>query len=212
MLSFDADQLSNLDERFRKNLINSLLGARPAILVGTRNTNNQFNLAVFSQILHIGANPPLCGILFRPDSVKRHTLENIRETGIFTMNVVSSELADKVHQTSARYSAEKSEFDAVGLNIEMIDSFAAPAVKEAHIKVFATLEEELTLKVNGTILIVGAIQKIILNEKSLREDGSVNHFILNSLSVCGLNDYAAIQQVARFDYAKPDKWPKKLSE
>jgi flavin reductase (DIM6/NTAB) family NADH-FMN oxidoreductase RutF len=212
MQSFDADQLGKLDDRFRKNLINSLMGARPAILVGTSNAKRQFNLAIFSQVLHVGANPPLCGILFRPDSVKRHTLENIRETGVFTMNVISTEFADKVHQTSARYSEEQSEFEAVGLKAEMLDSFAAPAVKEAHIKACVALEEELPLSTNGTILIVGAVQKIMLNEKGLRSDGSVDHFSMNSLSVCGLDDYAAIQPVSRYSYAKPDKWPNRLSE
>ena len=46
----------------------------------------QTNLAIFSQIFHIGANPPLVGILVRPDSVDRHTLRNIRETSWFTIN------------------------------------------------------------------------------------------------------------------------------
>jgi len=103
MKHFSAETISSLDDRFRRNLINSLHGVRPALLIGTASSSGNQNLAVFSQVLHIGANPPLTGILFRPDSIDRHTLTNIRETGFFTINTATTAMAEQVHQTSARY-------------------------------------------------------------------------------------------------------------
>ena len=90
MRHFTAESIAGLDERFRRNLINSLHGVRPALLVGTTSATGTDNLAVFSQVLHIGANPPLTGILFRPDSVERHTLTNIRNNGAFTLNTATT--------------------------------------------------------------------------------------------------------------------------
>lgn len=210
MPSFSEQRFKELDERYRKNLVNSLLGARPAVLIATANAQGMTNLAVFSQIVHVGANPPLCGILFRPDSVERHTLTNIRETGWFSLNLLPSEFAEQVHQTSARYGADISEFDAVGLEPEFHTDYLAPTVKHAHIKAICQLKEEFPVVSNGTILVVGAIKWIDIEDECLRSDGSVNHYSGKSLAVCGLDDYASLQQVARFSYAKPDRKPEKL--
>lgn len=210
MPSFSEQRFKELDDRYRKNLVNSLLGARPAVLIATANAQGMTNLAVFSQIVHVGANPPLCGILFRPDSVERHTLTNIRETGWFSLNLLPSEFAEQVHQTSARYGADISEFDAVGLEPEFHTDYLAPTVKHAHIKAICHLKEEFPIVSNGTILVVGAIKWIDIEDECLRSDGSVNHYSGKSLAVCGLDDYASLQQVARFSYAKPDRKPEKL--
>ena len=72
---------SNLPERWRAQLINSASGFKPLVLLATHNSQNIDNLAVFSQLIHLGANPPLLGVLFRPDSVPRHTLENLQTQG-----------------------------------------------------------------------------------------------------------------------------------
>jgi flavin reductase (DIM6/NTAB) family NADH-FMN oxidoreductase RutF len=210
MATYSKEQILKLDDRYRRNLINSLMGARPAALIGSVSANGSTNLAVFSQVLHIGANPPLCGILFRPDSVERHTLTNIRETRYFSMNILSAEYADNVHQTSARYGADISEFDTTGLESEFAEDYIAPLVTQAHIRVICEMQEEIKIAINGTILVIGAIKWIEIEDSCLRNDGSIDHYARKSLAVCGLDDYASLQQVARFGYAKPDQKPEKI--
>ena len=75
-----------IEKRFRGNLINSIGGFKSVCLIGTTDKRGQTNLAIFSSIVHIGASPPLVAFLLRPDSVERHTLSNILETGSYTMN------------------------------------------------------------------------------------------------------------------------------
>lgn len=210
MATYSKEQILHLEDRYRRNLINSLMGARPAVLIGTVNTQGKTNLAVFSQVVHVGANPPLCGILFRPDSVDRHTLSNIRETGCFSLNILSREYAEQVHQTSARYSVDISEFDTVGLEPEFTNADSVPMVKKAHIKAICNLQEEIPVVSNGTILVIGAVKWLAIDDACLRSDGSVNHYAGKSLAVCGLDDYASLHRVARFSYAKPDRKPEKL--
>ena len=49
-------------ERFyRANFINCLSGFKPVSLLGTINQQGQTNLGVFSNIIHIGADPALVG-------------------------------------------------------------------------------------------------------------------------------------------------------
>ena len=83
---WQESDLADLEQRYRGTFINSIGGFKSVCLVGTKNPSNQTNLAIFSSLVHIGANPPLVGLVFRPDSVERHTLENILETGFYTIN------------------------------------------------------------------------------------------------------------------------------
>ena len=100
----------------------------------------------FHRFFHIGASPPLLGILFRPHTVKRDTLENILETGFFTMNHVTSEFYKEAHWTAASW--EGSEFEGTGLQQEYFLGLIAPFVKGSPLKLACSLVETQTLKVN----------------------------------------------------------------
>ena len=97
------EDIKLLEKRYRAAFINSLSGFKSANLIGTRSIEAHTNLSIVSSAIHLGSDPALMGIIFRPDIVERHTLENIRSTGFFTMNHVGASFYDKAHQTSARY-------------------------------------------------------------------------------------------------------------
>lgn len=88
-----------------------------------KNKTGQTNLAIFNSLVHIGANPPLIGFVVRPDSAERHTLNNILETGFYTINHINENIYKQAHQTSARYPEEISEFAATGLNEQYLSNF-----------------------------------------------------------------------------------------
>lgn len=113
MKFFDKVSFLKLDPFFRRDLINPFYGYKSLNLIGTMDKEVKTNLSPFSQVFHIGATPPLVGILFRPNTVQRHTLENIIQTGYFTLNHVTEEFFRQAHQTAARY--EESEFEATGI-------------------------------------------------------------------------------------------------
>lgn len=98
--------LMGLEQRYRAAFVNSLTGFKSVCLIGTINENRQTNLAIFNSLIHIGANPPYIGFISRPDSVDRHTLSNIMETGYYTINHINETIYHQAHQTSARYSRE----------------------------------------------------------------------------------------------------------
>ena len=105
------EQIMNMEKQERVHFANSFGGFKSVGLIGTKNKNNQTNLAIVDSILHIGSNPPLFGIVFRPGVVERHTLENILETGFYTINHITEKIYKQAHQTSARYDRACSEFD-----------------------------------------------------------------------------------------------------
>ena len=75
MGDWSAQELEALPTRFRGNLINGIAGFKPALLVGTADAQGQTNLALFSSVFHIGASPPLLGLIVRPcpEGTERHT-------------------------------------------------------------------------------------------------------------------------------------------
>ena len=54
-----ADDLAQMEKRYRAQLINSLSGIKSANLVGTINKDRQTNLSIVSSVFHLGADPAL---------------------------------------------------------------------------------------------------------------------------------------------------------
>lgn len=201
--TFHLNDILGLPDRFRRNLLNGIHGYKGAFLIGTKNINGYSNLAIFSQVIHIGANPPLVGVLFRPDSVERHTLENIRQTGEFSLNHVHSGIYKQAHQTSARYEMNQSEFIECGFKEEFIEPYKAPFVAECKIKCMLQFVEEHLFSINNTRLIIGKISLLRLPEDILSEDGFPSVEKADSVASCGLDSYFTGHKLGRLSYAKP---------
>jgi flavin reductase (DIM6/NTAB) family NADH-FMN oxidoreductase RutF len=200
---FSKSSLIEGDPNFRRDFVNSLSGYKSLNLIGTKNRSGISNLAPFSQVFHIGASPPLIGVLFRPHTVERHTLSNIFETGYFTLNHVDETFYRKAHQTAARYAG--SEFSEVGLSEAYVDDFYAPFVEESPLKIACSLADHQTLQINQTILVIGAIEAVWVEEKAVGKDGFIALDQLGSLTVSGLDAYYKPQKLARLSYPKPNK-------
>jgi flavin reductase (DIM6/NTAB) family NADH-FMN oxidoreductase RutF len=203
-----AADLPNLDQGYRKNLINSITGFKSVSLVGTINRSGITNLAVFSQIMHIGADPALIGILVRPNTVPRHTLENIEETGFFTINHIRQDFLYQAHHTSASW--DHSEFHACRLTPWYSKTLKAPYVAEANVRIGLQLTEAQTLSINKTVLVIGSIEEIWVPENCLGTDGFVDLEEAGSLTSSGIDSYHSTKKVARLTYAKPLNIPKLL--
>lgn len=201
---FSLIDIEAMEQRFRTNFVNSISGFKSVALIGTIDSKNQNNLAIFSSIVHLGANPPLLGFIIRPDSVERHTLENILDTKMYTINFIDTTIFKKSHQTSARYPKNISEFDAVGLTPETHKDIRAPFVKESSIKLGLQFVEKMDIKINGTSLIIGKIEQVIVPENIIGEDGHLSIENVNTITVNGLDTYHSVKRIARLAYAKPN--------
>jgi flavin reductase (DIM6/NTAB) family NADH-FMN oxidoreductase RutF len=202
-LNFSYDKIMEMEQRYRATFINSLTGFKSLALVGTIGKSGGTNLAVFNSIVHLGAHPPLVGMVIRPDSVDRHTLQNILETGYYTINHVQESFMQQAHQTSARYPKEISEFEAVGLTKEFISDFSAPFVHESVIKVGVEFKEKIPFAINGTVFVIGEIKQVILPKASIHADGFIDLVYAGTITNSGLDSYHSVSSGKRFPYAKP---------
>ena len=204
MKTFKQNDFQNFEQRYRAKFINSLSGVKSANMIGTYFENKTSSLCIVSSVFHLGANPALIGFINRPNTVPRHTLDNLKRDKFYTINHVNSEIFKKAHQTSARYEFEESEFEKVGLTEEVIEDFKAPFVKESNVKIGCELDEIIDLS-NGTHFVIGKIVQVSLLEDAIAEDGHVDIESLDSVGVTGLDSYHTIKKLARLSYAKPDK-------
>ncbi|MDP3567411.1 flavin reductase family protein [Sediminibacterium sp.] len=208
---FTSEDIEKLEKLYRAAFVNSLGGFKSVVLIGTTNSQKHENLAVFSSLFHIGANPALCGIIVRPSEVPRHTLNNILELKQYTINHITDSFYVNAHQTSARYDENISEFKEAKLTPEYIDSITAPFVKESKIKFACQLEQKIDLEINGTILLIGKIIYVSIPDNCLMTDGSVNLEAAKTITVSGLNSYHTTKKIGSLFYAKPATWPKEIN-
>ena len=195
-------EINNCEKHYRTHLINSLAGYKSANLIGTQDSNGNTNLAIVSSVIHLGAHPPLVGMIMRPHSVPRHTFENILETGVFTINQVNSNIVEQAHQTSARYDKDESEFTATGLTPQYLADFKAPFVEQSRLKYAVKFVENQHLKVNGTELVIGEIMDIHVDDVAVMDDGFLDLETINTVAISGLDSYHKTRHLMRLPYAK----------
>jgi flavin reductase (DIM6/NTAB) family NADH-FMN oxidoreductase RutF len=199
----NREDINAMESRYRAALINSVSGYKSANLIGTCDPAGNPNLAIMSSAVHLGSHPPLLMLVLRPTDARQHTLENILDTGSYTINHVSTRYVEAAHQTAARYPKDVSEFDAVGLTPDWQAGVSAPFVAEAAISLGMQLREHRPLEINGTQLIIGEICRVILPDAALQEDGSIDLALAGSVALSGLDTYFETRRLTKLPYAKP---------
>jgi flavin reductase (DIM6/NTAB) family NADH-FMN oxidoreductase RutF len=202
MITYADTDIADWDRFYRANFINSLTGFKSASLIGTANTTGQPNLAIFSSIVHIGSNPALVGYINRPVQASTHTLANIQATGMYTINHIHPSFLQQAHQTSAKYAADISEFEEVGLTAAYSDGILAPFVKESHIKYALSLQEIIPITLNNTFLVIGKIKTVYIKEGILTNDGFLSIDQANSVCSNGIDAYYITTPMGRYQLKK----------
>jgi flavin reductase (DIM6/NTAB) family NADH-FMN oxidoreductase RutF len=210
MKHFSLSEIDTWERFYRGNFINSLTGFKSVNLIGTKNAEGQTNLGVFSSIVHLGSNPALVGYINRPIEAAPHTMANIEATNFYTINHINAAIVHKAHQSSAKYDAAISEFDAVGLTPQYLNNFTAPFVVESAVKYGLELQEIIPIKFNRTFFVIGKIIDIYLNEDIVTDDGFIQLEKSNSLASNGIDAYYETTLHSRYEYAKPEKFAQKI--
>lgn len=203
-MKFTRADIEAMDKRYRAQFVNSLPGFKSANLIGTADSYRHPNCAIVSSVVHLGSAPPLLGMFSRPHTVERHTWENLRESGYYTINQIHQGIYREAHQTAASYPREISEFDATGLTPLWNDTFPAPYVREARIRIGMKLLQDHLLP-NECIFIIGEIIEVECPEDAIQADGHIALESLGTVTISGIDHYLKPESLDRLAYAKPDK-------
>ena len=113
-------------------LVSGLVVPRPIGWIGSRSADGINNLAPYSFFNAVAASPPT--VIFAPTGqpdARKDTLSNVRETGVFSVNIVNFELGPQMNATSGTYPNDVDEFEVAGLTVLEAESIDAPMVAEA---------------------------------------------------------------------------------
>ncbi|TAU89763.1 flavin reductase family protein [Rhizobium leguminosarum] len=129
-VSFDFQQLT---ERERYRLMIGTIIPRPIALVTTVDENGRINAAPFSFFNCLSADPPILaiGVENNADMSFKDTGHNIRMTEVFTVNIVSFEIAEAMHVCGAKYPRGVDELKEAGLTAMPGEKVASPFIAEA---------------------------------------------------------------------------------
>ena len=201
-----AKDIENTERIRRLNMINAFSGIKQAALIGSADQSGKTNLAIFNSIIHIGSNPALLGFILRPnENVRRHTYENIMETGFYTINHVHKSFTRSAHYTSAKFEKEISEFDECHLSEEYISGFQAPFVMESKLKLGMKYLETIEIRINNTMMVIGQVELLVFPDDVMNEDGHMDLSSVQNVGVSGLNTYYELIKLASYPYARPSE-------
>ena len=209
MIYFSNNDLLKENRIKRLNLVNSITGIKPANLIGSISSKNETNLAIFSSIVHLGSNPALIGFIIRPmNNIRRHTYENIKENGFFTINHIHPSFTQNAHFTSAKFKKKESEFSTCNIEEEYLKGFKAPFVKESRLKIGLTLADEVPIKSNGCVMIIGKVMHLFVEDVCFdKQTGMINLEKNKTIGIGGLNTYYSVSKIADYEYARVENNP-----
>ncbi len=203
MQTYTTSDFRQMERRYRAAFFNSIGGFKSVNLIGTIDQEGRTNLSIFNSVFHLGADPPLLGMVVRPHTAERHTLENILQTGAYTINHISEAIFRQAHQSSAKYDREVSEFEACGLTPAFREFCPAPFVQESPLQIGLRFVEKMDVKENGTHIIIGEITGVAVPEDCIGADGFVDIERAGTITCSGLDSYHSTRRLARLSYAKP---------
>ena len=186
------------------NPFNALIVPRPIGWISTRGAGGGNNLAPYSFFNAVAYVPPQ--VMFASTGRKtdrgdtKDSVANIRETGVFCVNMVSAELLEAMNQSSGAWARDLDEFDIAGLEraeCETIDCArvaAAPACLECRMTQIVQLPGEANFVVFGTVTGVHIRDDVLV-------DGRVDMARAAPIARLGYRDYAGIAQP--FELARP---------
>lgn len=134
---FTVADLSGVDPY---KLATGLVVPRPIGWIGSIAADGTPNLAPYSFFNCVSGVPPM--FVFSPGRAgRKDTLQNVREVGEFTINIVTAEVVEAMNATAATFPAEVDEFEAVGLTAAPSLSVRPPMVGECKANIECTVSQ-----------------------------------------------------------------------
>jgi len=207
-MKFDPDKQSFKDNH--RLMIGSIV-PRPIAFVSTKSKNGILNLAPFSYFNGVCSNPPT--IMFAParrgyDGLTKDTLNNIRDTKEFVVNIVSEEIVEPMVACATDFEKEVNEFEVSGLTPVDSVKVAPPCVKESKVSFECRLQTIVPVgeaEPGGGFVVIGNIVMFHVDDDVYR-DGRIDLDALKPVGRLAGNNYSRINDVFTVvRQIKPDK-------
>ncbi|EJK81855.1 flavin reductase family protein [Rhizobium rhizogenes] len=180
----------------------AIVTPRPIGWIGSKGRDGSINLSPYSFFNAVSDRPKL--VMFSSTG-RKDSARNVEETGVFTANLVSRNLVEKMNHSSISVPYGTNEFALAGLTAEPGRLVDAPYVGEA----FAVLECRVTeimrpKDLNGeptdNVMVFGQVVGIHIDEAIIR-DGRLDMALARPVARMGYMDYSEGSDV--FELVRP---------
>ncbi len=171
---------------------------RPIAFVSTVSADGRNNLAPFSYFNGVCSNPPT--VMFAParrgyDGVTKDTLNNIRDTEQFVINIVSEEIGEKMVACATDFPPEVDEFEVSGLTPKPSEKVKPPLVAESKVSFECELNQIVEIGDGGAgagFVVIGTIVMFHVDD-DVYSDGRIDIEALKPIGRLAGNSYTHIR-------------------
>ena len=172
------------------NPFNAIVTPRPIGWLSTTGSRGD-NLAPYSFFNAVAYTPPQ--VMFASVGVK-DSLTNIRETGVFAVNIVEEAMLHAMSESSALLPRDTDEFTLTGVARLACETIPCPRVAAAPAVLECVVLQEVALKGQGNVLIIAEVTGIHLRDDCLVA-GRFDVTRFHPVARMGYRDYAIVRDV-----------------
>ncbi len=188
----------------KHNPFNAIVTPRPIGWISTRGSDGSENLAPYSFFNAVAYVPPQ--VMFASTSAKpdrdgtKDSVANIRETGVFAVNIVEYAMRDQMNVTSGPWEKEVDEFDKAAIQRAPCETISCSRVANAPATLECKLTEIVTLKGEANFVVLGEVVGVHLRDDAVK-DGMFDILSYEPLTRLGYRDYSRITDA--FELKRP---------
>lgn len=187
------------------NPFNAIITPRPIGWISTRGKDGIDNLAPYSFFNATAYVPPQ--VMFASTGAKpdrdgtKDSVGNIRDTGVFCVNIVEYAMRDAMNASSATIPAGQSEFDHAGLKRVECETIPCARIGGVPAALECMLVDIIRLRGEANYMVLGEVTGIHMRDDCLK-DGLFDITSYRPLTRLGYRDYSTITDL--FSLARPD--------
>jgi len=180
------------------NPFNAIVSPRPIGWISTRGADGSENLAPYSFFNAVAYVPPQ--VMFASTSSKpdrgdtKDSVSNIRDTGVFCVNVVEYAMRDVMNVSSGPWPREVDEFEKAGVERVACETIACSRVANAPANLECKLTQIVRLEGAANFAVFGEVVGIHLRDDCL-VDGMFDVTTFNPLARLGYRDYTKVSEL-----------------
>ena len=186
------------------NPFNAIVSPRPIGWISTRGDTGD-NLAPYSFFNAVAYVPPQ--VMFASTSAKpdrdgtKDSMAQLRETGVFCVNIVEYAMRNAMNVTSGAHSAGTDEFTLADIVKAECDTIDCPRVATAPASLECKVTQITTLPGEANLVVFGQVSGVHIRDDCLT-DGLFDVTRYNPLTRLGYQDYSVIREV--FPLIRPE--------
>lgn len=183
---------SALTPRERYKILIGTVVPRPIAWVTTVDSAGKANAAPFSFFNCLSADPAIValGVEFRPDGAPKDTGRNIRESGVFTVNIVSDALLEAMNVTAVPFGAGVDELAHAGLTIAAGTAVASPRIVGAPAALECRLHSFLDIG-NSREIVLGEVVHAHIRADAVNDSLHIDPLVIDAVGRMGGHGYAS---------------------